>query len=297
MKVLKVGATKMNNDFKIHCIVLCKNEADVINVCLSEAIKWADYIYVYDGGSTDGTWEAVNKLNHPGIIPWKQDPKVFRDGLRAEVFNEFRHQSSKGDWWLQLNADEFYVGNPRAFFSRVPRGQDLVWGIMAEYVLTERDVASIDFSLPFEKVMPLLRYYYVAWSERRAVRYRDGLIWNDDWAWPRHAGVVARERLIYKHYPCRSPKQMQARGKARKESRDSAITLAIEAGDKCYSRGFEGWKEDVEDWRLTIKNSKEFMFDDGIGPLKIDESALPRHLEAPYVRLAKQIFHGCGIWP
>ena len=87
---------------------------------------------------------------------------------------------------------------------------------------------------------------------------------------------------------------MQARGKARKESRDSAITLAIEAADKCYSRGFDGWREDVESWRLTIKNSKEFMFDDGISPLKIDESALPRHLEAPYVRLAKQIFHGCG---
>ena len=63
---------------------------------------------------------------------------------------------------MQLNADEFYVGNPRAFFSRVPRGQDLVWGIMAEYVLTERDVASIDFSMPFEKVMPLLRDHYVA---------------------------------------------------------------------------------------------------------------------------------------
>lgn len=92
----------MNNDFKIHCIALCKNEADVINVCLLEAIKWADYIYVYDGGSTDGTWESVKKLNHSRIIPWKQDAKVFREELRAEVFNEFRHQSSKGDCWLQL---------------------------------------------------------------------------------------------------------------------------------------------------------------------------------------------------
>ena len=117
----------MSYDFKIHCIVLCKNEADVINVCLSEAIKWADYIYVYDGGSTDGTWESLKELNHPGIIPWKQDPKVFREGLRAEVFNKFRHQSSKGDWWLQLNIDEFYVGNSKAFCCRVPRGQDLVW--------------------------------------------------------------------------------------------------------------------------------------------------------------------------
>ena len=272
----------MNNDFKIHCIALCKNEADVINVCLLEAIKWADYIYVYDGGSTDGTWEAVRKLTHPGIIPWKQDGKLFREGLRAEVFNEFQHQSSTGDWWVQLNVDEFYVGNPRAFFSRVPRRENLVWGIMVEYVITDKDVDEIDFSLAFEKVMPLLRHYHVAWSEPRAFRYRDGLIWNNEWAWPRHAGVVAKERIIYKHYPCRSPKQMQARWKARREN---------------CERGLGGWKEDTERWRLTIKSSKDFMFDDGISPLKIDESALPWHLEAPYVRFGKRILHSWGIWP
>ena len=258
----------MSDDFKIHCIVLCKNEADVIHVCLSEAIKWADYIYVYDGGSKDGTWESVKKLHHPGIIPWKQDAKVFSEGLRAEVFNAFRYQSSKGDWWLQLNVDEFYVGNPKAFFSRVSPGQDFVWGIMAEYVLTDEDIATIDFSLPFEEVMPLLRHYYVAWSEPRAFRYRGGLIWNENWAWPRHVGVVARERLIYKHYPCRSPKQLQARWKARMEN---------------CERGFGGWQEETERWRRIIKNSKDFLFDDGISPLKIDESLLPRHLDAPYV--------------
>ncbi len=268
----------VNNDFKIHCITVCKNEADIINVCLLEAIKWADHIYVYDGGSTDGTWESVKKLNHPRIIPWKQDAKVFREGLRAEVFNAFRHQSSKGDWWLQLNADEFYVGNPKAFFSRV---QDLVWGIMAEYVLTEKEISGIDFSLPFETVMPLLRHYYVAWSEPRAFRYRDGLVWNEDWAWPRHAGVVARERIIYKHYPCRSPKQLQERWKTRRENRE---------------RGFEGWKEDAEGWRQTIKNSKDFLFDDRVSPLKIDEAKLPRHLEKLHVRLLKQILHRSDIW-
>ena len=40
----------MKSDFKVHCIALCKNEPDVIGVCLHEATKWADYIYVYDGG-------------------------------------------------------------------------------------------------------------------------------------------------------------------------------------------------------------------------------------------------------
>ena len=117
---------------------------------------------------------------------------------------------------------------------------------------------------------------YIAWSEPRAFRYRDGLIWKDDWAWPRHAGVVAKERIIYKQYRPRSLKQWR-RWKPRKES---------------YERGFEGWKEDVESWQQAIKNNREFMCDDSISPPRIDESALPRHSEAPYLRLAKQMLHG-----
>jgi glycosyltransferase involved in cell wall biosynthesis len=272
----------MQTGSKIHCIALCKNEADVIGFCLEEAAKWADFIYVYDGGSTDGTWEIVKNLRLPQVIPWKQDGKVFKEGLRAEVFNEFRRQSSNGDWWFQLNVDEFYPESPRTFLSRVPRGQDYVWGIMAEYVLTKEDVSELDFNRPFAEILPQLRYYYVAWSEPRAFRYRDGLSWADDSAWPRHVGVVAKERILYKHYPCRSPKQLEQRWKTRGENR---------------ARGFEGWKEDTEGWRRTIKNSKEFLFDDGINPLKVDESALPGHLETPVVRSMKRLMHFSGLWP
>jgi glycosyltransferase involved in cell wall biosynthesis len=272
----------MKDDFKIHCIALCKNEADVIGACLREAAKWADYIYVYDTGSTDGTWEIVKSLNHPRIIPWKKVAKEFKEGLRAEVFNAFRHQSSNGDWWLRLDADEFYRECPRTFFARVPKGQEFVWGIMAEYVLTEKDIATLEFSQPFESIMHRLRHYYVAHSEPRAFRYREGLIWNEEWAWPRHVGVVAKERIIYRHYPRRSPQQWQTRWKIRKEN---------------LERGFGGWKKSTEDFRQTTKYCKDFLFDDGASPLKIDESKLPRHLEKPYVRLLKQILHRSGIWP
>jgi glycosyltransferase involved in cell wall biosynthesis len=269
-------------DFKIHCIALCKNEADVVGVCLREAAKWADFIYVYDGGSTDGTWEIVKHLNDSHIIAWKQDGKVFKEGLRAEVFNEFRHRASNGDWWFQLNVDEFYPDNPRTFLARVPKGQHFVWGNMAEYVLTEKDVATLDFSLPFENIMNRLHYYHVCWSEPRAFRYRSRLKWDDQSAWPRHTGLIARERIVYKHYPCRSPKQLQTRWATRKENRD---------------RGFEGWKQNNEAWRQTIKDSKDFLFDDGVSPLKINETKLPRHLEKPHVRLLKQILHNTGVWP
>lgn len=272
----------MDKQFKIHCIALTKNEVDVVGMCLREAAKWADFIYVYDGASTDGTWELVNVLNHPRIIPWKQDGKVFKEGLRAEAFNEFRHLSSEGDWWLQLNVDEFYPQDPRECFRRVPSPESFVWGINVEYYLTWKDVHALDFSRPFETIMQLLRYYKVSWSEPRAFRYREGLLWDSAWSWPRHPGLVTRERLVFKHYPYRSPRQIQMRLDVRRDNR---------------ARGFLGWEHARElDWKEKIVNHEECNYDDGCSPLKIDEAALPKHLESSWVRYAKRFMHGTGIW-
>src|SRR5262245_26716488 len=137
---------------KIHCIALTKNEEDVVGHCLTEASKWADHIYVYDGASTDATWEIVKSIESRTIVPWKQDGRVFREGLRAEVFNEFRHLSSEGDWWLQLNVDEFYGSNLRDTLSRIPSGTSFVWGIPIEYYITWKDLTDLDLSLPIEQV-------------------------------------------------------------------------------------------------------------------------------------------------
>jgi|ERR1017187_7767309 glycosyltransferase involved in cell wall biosynthesis len=273
----------MEKPFKIHCIALTKNEADVIGLCLTEAAKWADHIYVYDGQSTDGTWEIVKSLNHPRIIPWKQDGKVFKEGLRAEVFDEFRHLSSEGDWWLQLNVDEFYPEDPRTFFQRVPPAHGVVWGTNVEYYLTEKDIEELDFSQSFERIRPALRYYKVFWSEPRAFRYRPRLVWNPEWAWPRHPGLVAKERIIFKHYPYRSPQQIQMRLDVRRDNR---------------SRGFAGWDHAKElNWKSKIVSHQECRYDDRCSPLRIIESELPCHLELLWMRSVKRVMHGTGMWP
>lgn len=262
--------------------MLTKNEEDVVLDCLNEASQWADFIYVYDGVSTDKTWELVNSTNNPKIIPWKQDGKTFREGLRAEVFNEFRHNASEGDWWLQLNADEFYHSSPRDFFNKIPKHTDFVWGNFIDYVLTEKEVGQIDFSLPFSENRHKFRYYYCAWSEPRAFRYRNRLKWSEDCAWPYHSGLVAKERIFFRHYACRSPEQLKKRWLTRKENK---------------MKGFQGWPDDVESWRQEIKNSQEFFFDDGIEPMLIDESKYRYHLEKTHMRLLKYIFHKCKIFP
>jgi glycosyltransferase involved in cell wall biosynthesis len=272
----------MGKNLKIHCIALTKNEEDVIEDCLLNACRWADKIYVYDGASTDRTWEIVQSLESEKVIPWKQDGKVFSEGLRAEVFEAFRHESETGDWWLQLNVDEYYRECPRNFFARIPRSEDFVWGITVEYYLTERDLETIDFSKPFHEVRPQLKYYQSTWSEPRAFRYRKGLVWSPKWAWPKHVGVVAKERIVFQHYPFRSPQQIQTRLDVRRENR---------------SRGFEGWDHaKEEDWRDKIVKAEGLNFDDGGPFLGMDLRKMPRHLEKPHVRLLKKILHGLGVW-
>jgi len=268
---------------KIHCIALTKNEEDVVGYCLTEAAKWADFIYVYDGQSTDGTWEIVKSLSSEKIIPWKQDGKVFKEGLRAEVFDAFRNLATEGDWWLQLNVDEFHFSNIRSVLSNMSGTTDFVWGVPIEYYLTPEDAQTIDFALPIEATLSQLRYYRVDWSEPRCFRYRKRLVWNGDWAWPLHAGITAKPRIFFKHYPYRSPRQIQTRLDVRRDNR---------------ARGFEGWLHASQDsWKEKLEQRERCHFDDGSGNYIINENVLPRHLEPAMLRLAKWTMHKSGIWP
>ena len=100
--------------------MLVKNEADIVANVIKDAEKWADRIFIMDNGSTDGTWEIVQSLKNDIVVPWKQDFRPYSNGLRADVFNEFRHEASDGDWWcFKLDADEFYYDNPKEFLAKM----------------------------------------------------------------------------------------------------------------------------------------------------------------------------------
>ena len=77
---------------KIYSICLVKNESDIIAQTLKAAVNWSDFIYVYDNGSTDGTWEKVISLSekYKKISPYKQASQPFADSLRSEPFNYYR---------------------------------------------------------------------------------------------------------------------------------------------------------------------------------------------------------------
>lgn len=272
----------MKDRFKIHSICVVKNEADIIEYCLQQATKWSDYIYVYDGESTDGTWEKVLAMQSEQIIPWKRHDKVFQECLRGEVFNAFKHQAQDGDWWCRLDADEFYLESPRDFLQRVKAQYHVVWGIAIEYYLTHKDHETLDFTQATQQLLPQLKHYKVENSEARFFRHRSGLVWHDEHAaWPKHMGVVNRKRIFYKHYKYRTPHQIQQRLDTRRLSR---------------SRGFEGWKHAMEkDWREKLVSSQELHYDDDL-KYQIDQEKLPHHLESLPKRTIKKVMHGVGIW-
>jgi hypothetical protein len=275
----------MGEKFKIHSICLSKNEGDIIGPCLREATKWSDYIYVYDGQSTDQTWDVVNELHRefPQIIPWKQDGKVFREALRAEVFNTFRKNSTEGDWWCQLNADEFYVEEPRAFLEEITWPYHAVWANGIWFYITEEDVNAIDFTQPVMTVLPQLKYYQVWQSERRFFRDRRRLRWDEDKAWPYHLGCVWPKRLNFRHYPYRSPEQIQKRLDVRRDNRQ---------------RGFEGWDHAKEaTWKEKIEPRSKCIFHQEGSGFVIDESKLPSYKDPFWLLPIKQVLHRTTIWP
>lgn len=268
---------------KIHSICLTKNEADVVEQCLLEASRWSDRIYVYDGASTDGTWEKVLTMKSDRIVPWKSDGAVFREGLRAEVFNAFRDEVAEGDWWCQLNADEFYVQEPDAFLQGVPKSEHVVWAVNLQYYITDTDLQESALTSSFSENRPKLRYYRAECQERRFFRHRKRLHWNLNDAWPAHIGVVHPRPLYFRHYPYRSPEQIQMRLDVRRDNRE---------------RGFEGWNHAKElNWKEKIVPSAGLSRDNNDGAFVVPDQVLRQHLEPGSRRLLKRVMHTAGLWP
>lgn len=239
---------------KIFAIMLVKDEADIVASVLKEAEKWADKIFVLDNGSTDGTWETVQSLANDKIIPWKQYFGAYHNGLRADVYNEFKHLSNPGDWWcFKLDADEFYAESPRKFLEKLPKKYGLVAKKSLDYFISDEDVEKYNYSGNFEDDKNNIKYLNkTCWSEPRFFRYRKNLSWSNDpdSHYPKYAGLLSPDYILVKHYQYRSPQQMQKR-----------LDIRNAAQAKKDGVAFRHVKE--TDWHELLKKQSELTFDDG----------------------------------
>jgi glycosyltransferase involved in cell wall biosynthesis len=225
---------------KIHGLCLVKNEADVLKETLGAALQWCDHIYVFDNGSTDGTWELVNELAklYLELIPYRQEEVIFRDGLRADIFNTFRSRAGSQDWWCLLDADEIYVDDPRIFLTKIPDRFQIVWSASFAYYFTDQDaIAYKQNSANYSKtpVEQRLRYYKNHWGEPRFFRHGDDIVWTREHGFPETLAraPVYPVRIWLKHYQYRTPEQIERRLLTRRS--------AIEAGTGFLHEALPDW--------------------------------------------------------
>lgn len=264
---------------KIFAISVVKNEADIIAQCLAEATKWAHKIFILDNGSTDGTWELVQALASNKIVPWRQDFTPFYDGIRAQVFNEFKHLAAPGDWWcFRLDADEFYVDNPITFLAGVPWYHHFVVTDTIQFRLTKEDFA--DGQAPAD--ISEIRYHdKKTWSETRFFRHRNELIWTPEMERPKHMGVMHTRRIKLRHYQFRSLSQIRQRVLVRAEAKRN---------------GHPGFNYSIdEDVNSYLHNRADLNKDAGTGEYQLEGPQ--NHLYQRWYDVAlKSFLHAVGIY-
>jgi glycosyltransferase involved in cell wall biosynthesis len=240
---------------KIHALCLVKNEADVLQETLTSALYWCAHIYVFDNGSSDGTWELVKELSlqHPQIVPYKQDDVLYSNSLRADIFNAYRLNARPQDWWCALDADEFYIDDPRIFLAKIPNRFRTVWSASLNYYFTDQD--AIAYQQDAEKflktpVQQRLRYYLNNWGELRFFRHSDDIMWSTQdlggYPPPMFGAAAYPVRIWLKHYQYRSPEQIERRLLTRRP--------AMQA-----STGF--WHEATPNWRTAIATKRDAPLD------------------------------------
>jgi hypothetical protein len=270
---------------KIFGICLVKNEADIIAYSLNRHSEWADNIFVYDNGSTDGTWDIVNELakTNPKIVPFKQEAKPFRDGLRAEVFNAYKHLANDGDWWcIRCDSDEFYIDSPKEFLRGVGFLYHVVLSMHFEYQLCEEDLIEKDFeNLSVKEIVSSLKYYNKkVTSETRFIKHRYRLHWSESEGYPRNKGVIYKKKIRLKHFQYRSPKQIQNRIEIRRKARES--------GYKYFGKDMvNNWKDLIMKRNDCIRETPAMSFEYNQDPNK----------ESLIRRILKLILHTTKILP
>ncbi len=210
---------------KFHAILMTRDAIDVIDQSLAYASSWADFVYVYDTGSTDGTWETVLQFadRDNRVVPFRHEAIVFWEGIRSVVFNHFRNRARDGDWFVKVDEDEFYHIPPPEFVRHYLRPHETcVYGQTYEFRLTVEEAARYRHqrNINADRKRPIderRRYYQpLEYSEHRLFRYRESMVWTPDNSFPYNAGYVARRRIPIRHYPHRDPEQLAQRLRLRR---------------------------------------------------------------------------------
>lgn len=235
-------------------LLLTRNEEDMIEEMLHANAPYVDTIFALDG-SSDGT-ERILK-GHPKVERLLRDEEValggrVRDFHRQTLLEAAQERYGFGHWFTLMHGDEIFHSDPRAVIAAAERqgAQRVNWAVM-QFFLHPNDAPD-----PGKPVQERLRWYSPFWVEIRQFRGgkrtayppgQHGKVIPDGVGWRPYSKMP-----LLKHYPYRSPAQMQARLK------------------DIETRGFSGTPPDTTIYRERYSPEYRFAcrFSGDFGPLE-----------------------------
>jgi hypothetical protein len=203
-----------------HGLLLTKDDADIIEACILHAMSWCDYLYVLDTGSIDATLKIVKLLAYKDsrihLLESSEGPILMQSGLRGYLLNHFSWNIADGDWVFQVDSDEFYHISPKSFVKeRLKPYETGLLNLTFEFRLTKQEVLlwyQSGSPVAMHSIAESRRYYNVlSHSEPRGLQFRSSMKWPPNIAYPYNAAHFSSARIPVRHYPQRSPLQLQKR--------------------------------------------------------------------------------------
>lgn len=206
----------------IYGVCIVRNESDVIADSLRWAARFCRKIWVWDLGSTDGTWEVLQRLDLPQVVGIRKNAMPFINALRGRVYADAKAEIEAGSWICIVDADEFFVGDPGPLLAAAEReGAGIVGTWQINFLPTEQDAAALrDAGESTWTSIPLrerIRHYRVEWFEHRFIRVVPGFTWDASRLYSVLRGEdgkplrLSRHFGFVRHYRYRSPAQVARR--------------------------------------------------------------------------------------
>jgi len=245
---------------RVFAICLVKSEDDIIAESLTAAARYCERIFVIDNGSTDDTWNIVQRLAKQSdtIVPFAQTLEPFDNGMRSKVYNAMHGELSDDDWWLILDADEFLADDPRPVIEAASKtGADTIRAWIIQFYFTERDAEEYEHgnSKRNQPIVDRRRYYLINWQEARLFRNSRRRPWNTNNYKPEWLTNVFKRRILIRHYQYRDPEQITKR-------------LRLRDGHGQFSH------EQSSDWQDVIRASRDLNFHRDGAPWRFSPSGV-----------------------
>ena len=198
---------------KLNAIMTVKNEVDIVEETLLNAMKFCHKIYIYDNNSTDGTWEVLNEMasrfNDLVIVGQTDESRVRL--LRNRIYNRYHSEYTADDWWYLLGADELLVESPIKVLKRASAASKNAMNVWhAQFYFTDVDYENYENENTKMPIAQRRRYYVLNWKAPRFFCNDPTKKWPENTTdnLPPWSSCTYSEAPISRRYCERTPEQM-----------------------------------------------------------------------------------------